>query len=471
MVLLAVGLAAAIVGVVQAQGPDAPAIDPAGGPPLTDSFTYQGRVSENGAPASGLYDFEITIWDDETAGTQISSTQLFPNQYVQDGIFTLHVMPGAAMSEVFDGGRRWIQVRVRPSGTTTYTALPRQPVTAVPYAWGLRAGAHVEDNMNDHILTLINNHASGSYGSALYARASSPSAPAVAGYHTGDGPGIYGDAQGGYPGVEGVHSSGGTAVGGYASGAGVGVYGSSSGSTELAGLGVVGVKEGYTLADLGSYYTPGGFFAGENGATGVTKENTGYGLFGWAQNSTGVSRAVYGRNDSEDGWAGYFWSSSGSGIFVSSHADSPGLTVAGGTKDAVVRTDDGSRLLYAEESSEVWFSDYGFGQLEDGVASIAIDPIFAQTVNLSEPYHVFVQVYGDAEVYVSERTPTGFEVHLRDGDASVAFSYRLVAKRLGFEDDRLGRAPWADDDPNLYPEKAQGASVQEQVGQRPGGLP
>ena len=54
------------------------------------------------------------------------------------------------------------------------------------------------------------------------------------------------------------------------------------------------------------------------------------------------------------------------------------------------------RLLYVEESTEVWFSDYGFGQLVDGVAIVPIDPIFVQTVNLNEPYLVFVQAYGDA---------------------------------------------------------------------------
>ena len=39
------------------------------------------------------------------------------------------------------------------------------------------------------------------------------------------------------------------------------------------------------------------------------------------------------------------------------------------------------------------------------------------------------------------------------GDGNVEFSYRLMAKRLGYESAMLERAPWADDDPNLYPEK------------------
>jgi hypothetical protein len=141
-------------------------------------------------------------------------------------------------------------------------------------------------------------------------------------------------------------------------------------------------------------------------------------------------------------------------VYISGASGKVGLSVAGGSKNAVVRTDEGSRLLYSEESSEVWFSDYGFGQLQDGKAVVAIDPLFAQTVNLAEPYHVFVQVYGDAEVYVSARMPQSFEVRLRDGDPGVQFSFRLVAKRLGFEDQRLAPAPWADNDPNLYPEQS-----------------
>ena len=52
---------------------------------------------------------------------------------------------------------------------------------------------------------------------------------------------------------------------------------------------------------------------------------------------------------------------------------------------------------------------------------------------------------------MTKRTATQFEVHLGEGDDSVEFSYRIVGKRLGYEDDRLERAPWADSDPHLYP--------------------
>ena len=154
------------------------------------------------------------------------------------------------------------------------------------------------------------------------------------------------------------------------------------------------------------------------------------------------------------GWAGNFSATgSGKGIYISVPSGNEGLNIASGTKNAVVATSNGARLMYTEESSQVWFTDYGFGRLQNGRARITLDSLFAETVNLDEAYHVFVQAYGDAEIFVTNRTRTGFEVKLRAGEPDVEFSYRLVAKRKGFEDKRLERAPWADNDPNLFPQK------------------
>ncbi|MBI3079013.1 MAG: hypothetical protein HYY85_18840 [Deltaproteobacteria bacterium] len=168
----------------------------------------------------------------------------------------------------------------------------------------------------------------------------------------------------------------------------------------------------------------------------------------------GNGSAVY-ANTWGTGWAGYFEGngSTSKGVYISAPSGQPGLQVAGGTKNAVVRTSGGARVLYSEETTEVWFSDYGFGRLRDGRAHVALDPLFGETVSLAEPYHVFVQAYGDAQLYVGSRTPRGFEVRARQGELDVEFSYRIVAKRLGYEKARLERAPWADDDPNLYPKK------------------
>ena len=143
----------------------------------------------------------------------------------------------------------------------------------------------------------------------------------------------------------------------------------------------------------------------------------------------------------------------GGGVYIATAPERPGLVVIGGDKEAVVATSQGARSLYSEESSEVWFADYGFGRLSEGEAVITIDPLFAETVNLELPYHVFTQSYGEASLYVRSRTATQFTVGARPGDPDVEFSYRLVAKRRGHEESRLKHAKFADDEPILFPEK------------------
>jgi hypothetical protein len=89
-------------------------------------------------------------------------------------------------------------------------------------------------------------------------------------------------------------------------------------------------------------------------------------------------------------------------------------------------------------------------------ATVSIDPLFAEAANLSEPYHVFVQLNDPSAegVAVAKKTASSFEVvELRNGRSNAAFSYRVVAKRRGYERPRLQHAPWAEHDPNLYPEK------------------
>jgi hypothetical protein len=110
---------------------------------------------------------------------------------------------------------------------------------------------------------------------------------------------------------------------------------------------------------------------------------------------------------------------------------------AAALKHTTVATTSGERRMHAEESAEVWFTDYGFGELRDGFARISLDPTFKETVDLDERYHVFVQAYGDADLYVMNRTSGGFEVRVRDGAPDVEFSYRVVAKRRGFGRERM----------------------------------
>lgn len=113
------------------------------------------------------------------------------------------------------------------------------------------------------------------------------------------------------------------------------------------------------------------------------------------------------------------------------------LRVRGGVMNAIVRTSRGDTEIYSEESAEVWFTDYGAARLADGQAWVRIDPLFAETVSLDPEYHVFVQGYAPGSFYVAERTTRGFRVRIQGGAPDARFSYRIVAKRKGFEARRL----------------------------------
>lgn len=120
------------------------------------------------------------------------------------------------------------------------------------------------------------------------------------------------------------------------------------------------------------------------------------------------------------------------------------LTVYGdlnvvGSKSAMVDTVSyGTRKMYAIESPGNWFEDFGGAQLHEGTAIVTIEPMYAETVNLQEDYRVFLTPLGDCPLYVVEKTPTTFTVNAMDGrTCDIAFDYRIVAKRLGYEDVRM----------------------------------
>lgn len=125
------------------------------------------------------------------------------------------------------------------------------------------------------------------------------------------------------------------------------------------------------------------------------------------------------------------------------YVDENGNTHASGTKSAVVQVDGQSRALYAMESPDVWFEDFGSGQLTNGQGFVEIDPLFAKSVNLNVEYHVFLTPLGDCNgLYIANKTATGFEVReLGGGTTNVAFDYRIVAKRAGYENTHMEVMP------------------------------
>ncbi len=117
------------------------------------------------------------------------------------------------------------------------------------------------------------------------------------------------------------------------------------------------------------------------------------------------------------------------------------LNCSGGLT-TVVPADNKKVQVYSVQSPENWFEDFGSAQLTGGVARVQLEPTFAQTVNVGAGYHVFVTPKGDCKgLYVANEGPGGFEVReLGSGQSSIAFDYRIVARRRGYENLRLADA-------------------------------
>jgi hypothetical protein len=98
----------------------------------TTGFTYQGRLTDGGTPANGVYDLQFGLWDSQTSGSQIGSTQSFNSIQVANGVFTVTLDFGA---NAFPGASRFLEIGARVSGAGSFTLLaPRQAITSTPYA-------------------------------------------------------------------------------------------------------------------------------------------------------------------------------------------------------------------------------------------------------------------------------------------------------------------------------------------------
>lgn len=107
---------------------------------IGDAFAYQGSLNDGGAPASGNYDFEFSLWDDPSAGTQQGATISYDvngadTVAVAGGVFNVPLDFGPG---IFTGDARWLEIAVRaedPTDTAPFATLaPRVELRPVPYA-------------------------------------------------------------------------------------------------------------------------------------------------------------------------------------------------------------------------------------------------------------------------------------------------------------------------------------------------
>lgn len=176
------------------------------------------------------------------------------------------------------------------------------------------------------------------------------------------------------------------------------------------------------------------------------------GVYGVNKATHGATRGTVGAvNSTEPGAAGILGYAPGSGDVrgVLGYCHSSGgygvlsdgnFGVVNGTKGAIVDASVGQVKLYCQESPEIWFEDFGEGQLSSGRTRVELDPLFLETVTTNDqhPMKVFIQLNDDCNGVYVKRGVNGFDViELQGGKSNASFTYRVVAKRKGYENLRL----------------------------------
>lgn len=120
------------------------------------------------------------------------------------------------------------------------------------------------------------------------------------------------------------------------------------------------------------------------------------------------------------------------------------LTVAGTVMSNAAMIDTktvGGRdvAAYQPRQTQATIEDFGEGQIVEGVGAVRLNADFASTIDRRGGYLVFITPEGDSRgLYVDHKTDAGFEVRESQGGRStIAFSYRIVARPMGSDGDRL----------------------------------
>jgi hypothetical protein len=205
------------------------------------------------------------------------------------------------------------------------------------------------------------------------------------------------------------------------------------GSTGLGSAGVSGVSTNSSqneIGVLGDYSLWGAAVFGLGWASAYTDmpSTRDFGVFGTVNFGTGTG--VYGRNTN---------TTIGSANAIYGF----GNQTITGAKSASVPTTKGNQLVYCTESPELWFEDLGGGRLNNGSTHIALDEMFLETVlvNNEHKMRIFLQEEGESNglIVIKDADNKGFTVKEKNGgNSNIEFSYRIMAKRRFYQNQRFG---------------------------------
>lgn len=215
-------------------------------------------------------------------------------------------------------------------------------------------------------------------------------------------------------GIQGENTGSGIAVIGFNVGTGNAVQGQASGinANGTVGFNTAGTNTGTGSGLFGRTAQSAGF-----GSQSINTNTSGTGAFGSGNNLAG-SFLISGSGGAFNGLAtGVFANSTtngvGQGIYTNQFGNVTrvnywdGTTqykiIGVGTVSTTARGLDGERVvLHCTEAPEIYFEDYGQGQLVDGRVHITIDPIIVKniTVNEKHPLRVYIQLEDDCNGFM-----------------------------------------------------------------------
>jgi len=185
------------------------------------------------------------------------------------------------------------------------------------------------------------------------------------------------------------------------------------------------------------------------GMVGTTNQTAGVGVAGVTDDGWAVGGDNYSENRSTAYFTNHYDADDSAPVFRTQgtccngycYIDVSGNLFCTGNITGNQGLDGGQRTvsLYAVQAAENWNEDAGSARLANGSAVVKLESTFAQTINSGVEYHVFLTPNGDCKgLYVTNKMPNSFEVReLGGGTASIAFDYRIMAHRRGYENVRL----------------------------------
>ena len=112
-----------------------------------------------------------------------------------------------------------------------------------------------------------------------------------------------------------------------------------------------------------------------------------------------------------------------------------GLNCSGAKRRVIEDTQYGDISMYAYETPSPMFGDIGEGVIgEDGQAYIYFDPKFLETIKTDATYQVFLQKYGEGDLYVAEREKSFFVVK---GTPNMKFGWETKHRQAKIDYKRL----------------------------------